>query len=68
MPLKTLSLLALLSLGGCATIQEHPVLTSVGVALVAGSIAASAHHDNRTSVAAPVSQIGAPSCANGACR
>ena len=66
--MKALLALALLSLGGCATIQDHPVLTSVGVALVAGSIAASTHHDNRTSVAAPVSQIGAPSCASGSCK
>ncbi len=66
--MKSLLALALLLLGGCATIERHPLASSFAVAFVAGSIAASAHHDNRTSVAAPVSQIGAPNCANGACR
>jgi hypothetical protein len=42
-------LIALLTLGGCATMQRHPVATGVVVALVAGSIAASTNHDNRIS-------------------
>lgn len=33
--------LSLLALGGCATLERHPVLTAVGTALIAGSIAAS---------------------------
>lgn len=36
-----------LSLGGCATLERHPVWTAVGTAIIVGSIAASVqhHHD-----------------------
>lgn len=44
---KILALLAFLGLSGCATIQNHPVATGVAVAIVAGSIAASVHHDDQ---------------------
>ena len=37
-------ILSALLLSGCATLERHPVLTTVGVAFVAGSIAASTHH------------------------
>ncbi len=69
--MKLAALLTLLSLGGCATVQDHPYATSVAVALVAGSIAASVDHggDNRVSHVAPaMSGIASPSCASGACK
>jgi len=47
--MKTITLLALISMSGCATIQEHPYATSFAVAFIAGSIAASTQHDNRIS-------------------
>lgn len=49
--MKTLLLAAALALSGCATIQQHPVATGVVIAVVAGSIAASAQHDYRQPVA-----------------
>ena len=68
--LKILALLAFLALPGCATIQNHPYATSVAVALVAGSIAASQNHDNRVSPAThpAMSQIGTPTCAGATCQ
>jgi hypothetical protein len=66
--MKTFTLLALLALSGCATMQEHPYATSFAVAFVAGSIAASQAHDNRVSHAPAMSQIGNPNCAGGACQ
>lgn len=65
---KTLTLLAILSLSGCATIREHPYATGIAVAFVAGAIAASQQHDNRVGPAHPMSQIGTPNCAGGACQ
>lgn len=53
---------AALSLFGCATIKAHPVVTGVTFAIVAGSIAASQHHDNRVS-SHTMSGIVTPNCA-----
>lgn len=65
--MKTLTLFCLLALGGCATIQEHPYATGVAVAIVAGSIAASAHHDHQGG--GPLTaNAAAPNCTTGACR
>jgi hypothetical protein len=60
-----------LSLGGCATIQEHPYATSFAVAFVPGSIAASQRHDFRESaVAHPpgTATIGTRNRSTGACQ
>jgi hypothetical protein len=68
---KILGLLAFLALSGCTTIQNHPYAASFAVAFVAGSIAASQHHDYRTSVVAPapgVATISTPNCSTGACQ
>jgi hypothetical protein len=64
---KILALLLALSLCGCATIQQHPYATSVVVAVVAGSIAASVHHDDQRGGPA-MSNVAGPNCATGACR
>lgn len=50
-----------LSLGGCATLERHPVLTAVGTAIIVGSIAASVqhHHDQQHQVTFN------PNCADG---
>lgn len=64
---KILALLAFLGLPGCATIQNHPIATSVAVAIVAGSIAASAHHDDQRGGPTMVNAAG-PSCIGGSCR
>ena len=48
--MKRLTLLCLtLSFGGCATLEQHPVLTAIGTAIIVGSIAASIehHHDQQ---------------------
>ena len=67
--MKYLSLIAaLLSLQGCATIREHPYATGIAVAFIAGSIAASAHHDDQRGGLAPtMAHISAPNCSVGAC-
>jgi hypothetical protein len=44
--MKPLSLIVALALTGCATLERHPVLTAVGVAILAGSIAAIAEHQH----------------------
>lgn len=55
-----------LSLAACATRRDHPVACGVGVAVVAGSIAASANHSR--SHGSPTLMTTQPvSCANGAC-
>lgn len=65
--MKTLTLLFLLALSGCATIQQHPYATSFAVAIVAGSVAASAHHDHQGG--GPLTaNAAAPNCSTGACR
>jgi len=68
--MKRFAALALiLALTGCETIQQHPVATSVAVAIVAGSIVASTHHDDqRGGVAPSVSHIGNPVCVGGSCQ
>lgn len=67
--IKTVSLLALLALSGCATLERHPYATGIALALVAGSIAASQNHDNRMSAQAPVrAGIGTPACTAGTCQ
>jgi uncharacterized protein YceK len=66
MEMRSTFILLVLSLSGCATIQEHPYITGFGVALVAGSIMASTNHDNRTTP--EMRHIGNPNCANGACQ
>jgi hypothetical protein len=38
---KILTLVVVLALSGCATLERHPVLTAVGSAIIVGSIAAS---------------------------
>jgi hypothetical protein len=48
-----ISAIALLSLGGCATCQNHPVYCAVGSAIIVGSVAAtiaanSSDHDSGT--------------------
>jgi hypothetical protein len=65
--IKTILLALLAVLGGCATIREHPVIASIAVALVAGSIAASQNHDNRATPRAAAT-IGNPNCAAGTCQ
>jgi len=65
--LKILALLAFLGLSGCATIQNHPYATGFAVAIVAGSIAASTHHDNQGGGPA-TANAAAPNCTAGACR
>jgi uncharacterized protein YceK len=68
--MKTLILLVLMALSGCATIQDHPYAASFAVALVAGSIIASTHHDDQrgAAISPEMAHIAAPSCAGGACR
>lgn len=62
-----LAILAVLSLTGCATIQEHPYATGVAVAIVAGSVYASTRHDNQGG--GPLTaNAAAPNCSTGACR
>ena len=64
--MKILTVAALMSLTGCATMQDHPYLTGFGVAVIAGSIAASQQHDNRVS---PLHANTQPvNCAGGACQ
>jgi hypothetical protein len=65
--MKAFTLFCLLTLSGCATIQEHPYATGVAVAIVAGSIAASAHHD-RQGGGPLMANAAAPDCSTGACR
>jgi hypothetical protein len=67
--MKILALFAFLALPSCATIQNHPYVTSFAVAFVAGSIAASTQHDNRVSAHAPGSaSIGSPNCPGATCQ
>jgi hypothetical protein len=49
MTIRILAVFLVLSLPGCATLERHPVLTAVGAAILAGSIAAVAqhHHDQQ---------------------
>lgn len=46
--MKLITFAALLALSGCATVgnfvEQHPVITAAGVAVVAGSIAIAANH------------------------
>jgi hypothetical protein len=49
--INALAAALLLSLSGCTTLKQHPVLTAIGTAIIVGSIAALAqqhHHDRRT--------------------
>jgi len=72
----TLVIAVLALLAGCASTRqfarEHPVATGIGVALLAGSIAASANHGDRHDQPATAGAIGpGPSCTpqpNGSCR
>lgn len=64
---KILSLLALLSLAGCATCVSHPVACSVGGALIVGSAAVSFRHDDQRGGPA-MANVNAPNCTTGACR
>jgi uncharacterized protein YceK len=65
--MKAFTLFCLLTLSGCATVQEHPYATGVAVAIVAGSIAASARHDHQGG--GPLTaNAAAPNCSTGACR
>lgn len=52
--INALAAALLLSLSGCTTLKQHPVLTAIGTAIIVGSIAAIAqhHHDQR-----PVSSL-----------
>lgn len=61
---RTLALLALLTLNGCATMERHPIAVAVIVGLAAGSLAASDSH--RTEQA----RVGIQpvNCANGSCK
>jgi hypothetical protein len=45
--MKALTLIALITLSGCATCREHPIACTVGVAIIAGSIAATYQPDHR---------------------
>lgn len=65
--MKSLILILALSLTGCATLERHPYAAGVAVAIVAGSIAASVHHDDQRGAPATAS-IGTPSCAAASCR
>lgn len=64
---KILALLAFLALSGCATIQNHPYATGFAVAIVAGSIAASAHRDDQRGGPAMATANG-PNCVASTCR
>lgn len=61
---RTLSLIALLALTGCQTMERHPIATAVIVGLAAGSIAASDSHRTEQS------RVGVtrPDCASGSCK
>jgi hypothetical protein len=73
--MKRLLVLACLVLSGCETTRnfthDHPVVTGVGLAVLAGSIAASANHgdSNKPQTGAAIGP--GPSCypqPNGSCR
>jgi hypothetical protein len=60
--------LASLSLAACATCRDHPVACGVGVAILAGSIAATAAaHHSGSPHALPGMSTQPVSCTNGAC-
>jgi hypothetical protein len=65
--MKSTVLLLAITLTGCATLERHPYATGFAVAIVAGSIAASVHHDDQRGGPA-ASSIGTPLCAAGSCR
>lgn len=75
MDVKSVIAASLLALSGCATVgnfvEQHPVITAAGVAVVAGSIAIAAnhhgHHDaapllTRQAHESPCSPQGLTSC------
>lgn len=73
--MKTSLVLLVCLLAGCASTREfasrHPVATGIGVALVAGSIAASAHHGDRNTATDGTIASGKLPCSpqpNGSCR
>jgi hypothetical protein len=74
--MKHLALFACLLLAGCESTRQfahdHPVATGVGLAVLAGSIAASANHGSNQQQPAQGGAIGpGPSCTpqpNGSCR
>jgi xanthine/uracil permease len=74
--MKTSLVLLVCLLSGCASTREfasrHPVVTGIGVALVAGSIAASTHHGDgnnaATGGAIGSGQLPCTPQPNGACR
>jgi hypothetical protein len=69
MTARSLTLMALLvlSLPGCATLERHPVLTAVGAAILAGSIAAVAQHHHDQMHDRQIAPGGSPQCRNGVC-
>jgi hypothetical protein len=49
--IRALFLSLILTVGGCATLEHHPVWTAVGTAIVVGSIAASVEQHQGRQVA-----------------
>ena len=73
--MKRLALLACLLLAGCEStrqfVHEHPIATGVGLAVLAGSIAANANHGDSNKSAQGAAIGPGPSCTpqpNGSCR
>jgi len=73
--MKRLCILACLLLAGCESTRqfahEHPVVTGVGLAVLAGSIAASANHGDSNKPATTAAIGPGPTCTpqpNGSCR
>jgi hypothetical protein len=62
------ALLLCLTLSGCATCAEHPVACSVSVALLAGSIAATANAQHHGSSPPATATIQPVVCAGGVCQ
>lgn len=50
--MKSLYMLALLALSGCATCQQHPVACGAATAFVAGSVALSMSHSGHGTASA----------------
>jgi len=65
--LKFYTVLLMLGLGGCTTCERHPVYCSVGLGVVATSIALSVNHGGGGNTPSHIS-VSKPNCANGSCQ
>jgi hypothetical protein len=64
--MKTATIILSLALSACATCERHPVMCSVGVAVLAGSIAATAaQHGSESFTTQP--SVHFRGCSHGAC-